>query len=367
MGSVMDININHSPSYQFSELINSMPPIQLLSTDCVMLREYALQMLLKEAKKEMHPLIIDASEYCNTEKLLTHFRNHWKLLIPVSLTGFRFELEDFLNAYRKKIKKGILIVTQANRLPIATQAALMHLVYLQEKKATALKIIFLADSTMDRKLKIFHPEGVQEIELKKTDLGFTQWVIQEIARESYPELEPVPANIVDLVYNFSKGDPNEIRWILNKWYSVEKNVKQENKIKHVKKESIEKLVVLSKVRSSFWNHRAVLCGLMVVALAVGGATHRFRSNKVDHHFLASWHPVQSEKYTVRLLNTTDRLEALHWIAYHPGLSHEQVTSDKKTSDKKHYHVEFGRFANRKEAAHVVQKLQISDAHIERVG
>jgi hypothetical protein len=108
-----------------------MPPIQLLSTDCVMLREYALQMLLKEAKKEMHPLIIDASEYCNTEKLLTHFRNHWKLLIPVSLTGFRFELEDFLNAYRKKIKKGILIVTQANRLPIATQAALMHLVYLQ--------------------------------------------------------------------------------------------------------------------------------------------------------------------------------------------------------------------------------------------
>ena len=359
MGPLMDSKASHSLPHQVSAFIRSMEIIQLLCSDCVMLREYTLQSLLKETSHAINPLIINASDDLSTENLLANFRDHWKLLIPVSTTGFRFQLEDLLNSYRKKVKKGILIVTNANQLPIATQAALMHLLYLQEKKEAVLKIILLGDSTTDKKLKIFRPEGVSEVCLTKIDPEFTQWVVKKIVKESYASCDPVPADIIDLAHNFSKGEPDEMRWIVDKWYSAVEKEKGENT-----REPLNPHPAVSKIRHIFWNQRAVLPVLMVFALVVGGVTHRFPLNKTDDRLFASWHPVQAEKYSIQLLDTTDRLKALHWVAYHPGLSQERVTSDKNASGEAHYHVEFGKFANRKEAESVLEKLKASDAHIK---
>jgi hypothetical protein len=352
---------------QVESFLNSPEPMQVFSSDCLALRDYARQKLLKEYQQDSSPLVIQAHAGFGTEYLLRHLRDHWRLLTPVSEAGFRAELDGFLQVYRRKVQHGLLLVTEADQLPIATQAALMHLAHRQEQQGAALKVVLLASDELGAQLRLFRPEGVAEIRMSTRDPAFTQWVVQQAAKEQYVDEEPVPADIVDLAHSFSKGDPADMRWIVDRWYAAADYAKRDDRGESVDVlEPVPPVMAqLGKSRFSFWNSRqAVMSGFMVLALTVGVATHHLHHQQAQP-LLAS-HQGQKTHYTLQALDATDRMQALQWVAHHPGLQKSHVITDKDTAGKTHYHVEFGRFASKKEASQLMKKLQDKAVHVHRV-
>jgi hypothetical protein len=364
---IADNRAGQSLLCQLNSFMRSSESLTLLTSDCSTLRECALQRVVKESRQDAQPLIINAHTGCSTERLLTHLREHWKLLTPVNMSGFRAELDDFLSCYRKKEGQGVLIVTEAQHLPIATQAALVHLMHLQEQKGPALKIILIASPVLKKKLSIFSPSGVAEIALAREEKAFTQWVVQRIVKENYADCKKLPTDIVELAHTVSKGEPEEMRWIVDKWFSAADNAHREKKEPLIVKESIlqqkktspvESPIPVSQVRSSFWNRRTVMSGLMTLALTAGLATHTLHHRATHKQHFSNWHASLPAKYTIQVLDTGNRMEALQWIAHHPGLANEHVVSEKRGAGMR-YHVEFGKFASNKQAADTLMKLQSS--------
>lgn len=342
--------------------LNSMQALQVFSSDHQMLREWALQQLLDSEAGDRSPLIVNGHADFSTENLLINLRDHWKLLTPVSTTGFRTELDDFLSCYHKKVQQGVLVVTNADQLPIATQAALMHLVHLQTSGKASLKIVLLADLKITQQLRIFSPEGVSDHRLPAINKAFTQWVVQRIVAEQYADCEPLPADIFDLAHSFSYGRPEEMRWVVDKWYATMRNAAQSKRAEKLgsleaKPARINKPAVpLSKVKTGFWNSRVMLSGLAVCALTLGVATHSWREQATTSSpiFASNSH---SQSYRIQVLDTPSRITALQWVAHHPALSDEQVVASKDAKGQAHYHVEFGRFASKKAANKALQQLQ----------
>lgn len=354
--TTLDQEVNQPFLNKFNAFMGSSQVLQLLTTDSSLLQEYTLQALINENSQVATSLIIKGHAEFSAERLLAHLCNHWKLLTPVNTSGFRVGLDDFLNCYRKQIKQGLLIVTEVDQLPLATQAALMHLVYLQEEKGLALKVLLFTNAVARKKLNLFRPDGMSEICLQRDSKVFTRWLVQKIVREHYAKHEKMPADIVELAHNFSHGNPEEIRWIIDKWFSAADSAHKERKTPVVA-DSLEAPVAISKIKSSFWNKHSLMSGLMMLAVSIGLVTHGLNDTKHSHHF-SSWHASEQPQYDIRVLDTTNRMEALQWIAHHPGLADEHVVSDRDRAGTTHYHVAFGKFTSQKEADKMLNAIKV---------
>jgi hypothetical protein len=346
--------------------LSSSEPLCLLASDEPLLKEFALQRLLQEAALNANPLVIQGHPEFSAEQLLIHLQSHWRLLIPVRESGFRVGLVDFLQACRRKMQNGLLIINHADQLPIATQAALIHLLHEQEKNTLVLKVALLADTKMASQLALFHPEGVSQMRLPAEDPLFTQWVVQRAVKEAYPAQEPVPSDIIDLAHSFSKGKPEDMRWIVDRWYAAADYAKRNgpvaawSSLDDVKDNPVSS----GRVRLGIWGHRrAVASGLFALALVVGMGSAHFQHRGVPF----SLNTNDKSTYTLEALNTTDRIQALHWVTEHPDLKDTEVSSDKGEDGKQHYHVNFGRFATKEEASKELQKLPNTQIfHIHQV-
>jgi hypothetical protein len=350
---------------QIESFLRLSEAMRIFSSDCLSLRDFAGRKLL-HGQQDSNPLVIQGHAGFGTKQLLSHLRDHWRLLTPVSELGFRSELDDFLQVYRRQVSHGLLVIHDADQLPIETQAALMHLLYAQEQNGTVLQVALLADNDLSARLQLFRPEGVAETRLSTRDPLFTQWVVAQAAQEQADQ-EPVPADIVDLAHNFSKGNPDDMRWIVDRWYAAADYAKRDDRecILDTAKGVEPAVVQLGKSRFNFWNSRqAAISGFLLVALAVGVATHDMHPTHSSNYRVA--HQVAKTTYTLQALDTLDRLEALHWVAHHPGLQGSHVVSDRDRAGQSHYHVEFGRFATKKEASNALKQLHDDAVHLHHV-
>lgn len=354
-----------SVAQSIESFLQSSEVMRIFSSDCVSMRHFAGHKLL-HGQQDSNPLVIQGHVGFNTQKLLGHLRDHWRLLTPVSVSGFRGELDDFLQVYRRQVSHGLLLIHDANQLPIETQAALIHLLHAQEQNGAVLQIALLADSDLGSRLHLFRPEGVAETRLSSHDPLFTQWVVTQAAQEQAIDGEPVPADIVNLAHHFSKGNPDDMRWIVNRWYAAANYAKRTDResILDTAKVVDPVTIPLSQSRFTFWNSRqAMISGFLLGALVLGLTAYDKHKTNLSHSLTAS---AEKINYSLQALNTPDRMQALHWVAHHPELPSSHVVSGKNGTGQVNYHVEFGQYATKEEASAALKHLHNHSVHMHHL-
>ena len=194
--------------HSLDAFMHSADPMQLLTGSSEVLRQCALQTVMKRYKYDQ-PLLLNASEELTTDRLLTRMREHCRFQIPVHTVSFRSQIKDFLQACQDQVQQGLLIITEAHRLPITTQAALMYLSYLQEKQSISLKVVLICHPVLVGRLGVFSQGKITQTQLADSEQFFLQWMAEQVqkrqvASDQYqPVTEPVLSSSRQLLAQFS--------------------------------------------------------------------------------------------------------------------------------------------------------------------
>lgn len=207
--------------------MHSVESMQLLTGSSEILRQSALQTVMRRYKYD-HPLVLNAGDELTTDRLLTRMREHGRFQIPVQTVSFRSQIKDYLQACQEQVQQGLLIITEAHRLPITTQAALMYLSHLQEKQGVCVKVVLISHPVLVSRLGVFSHGSVREARLSDSEQFFLQWMTEQVQKRQQLESELSAAGPC------SQASTSVIRG---------------------------------------WTHRRIISALAVLALVVGVATH----------------------------------------------------------------------------------------------
>ena len=314
-------------------------PLQLLVCEHEMSRQILLDAWLSSRKAHHHDLVLTAHLTLTPKDFLLLLANHHGMSLPGFSTGFRDSLAAFLTVFKEKKESALLVVRDAHRLPIAILAALMHLAFLQEAGAGEFKILLVGDPVCTKNIKVFRPDGVREITLLKNDVAFTCLQLQGILAQRDTSLEFPPKEVVDLIHWYARGEKSAMESVLDDWYASSEEYDDIKNLKKSIKGRSRSLgqIPINKTMGGLLRKSCTTSFVMMLAITVGVASHVTVNQR-------NALPAESgQYYGLRLMETPDRIQALKWVAHHPGLPKAEVKREKKSAQDSRFHIEYGRY------------------------
>jgi len=206
---------------ELSDFTHDQEPLLIVTGERGMGKTALLSAFYLSGKAPADMLVLKGRESLTPEKLISTLVQEWHLDNTSEQASQSQMLANILQQMGELATTALLVIDNADRIPIATLAAIMYLCVSQKDQSMALQIILFGKPSFKKIIHSLHQPSITFNYLMLTALSLdeTASFVQETMRSMQPLTMPkIEQATIESIYQQSQGIPHEIARLAEEQY-----------------------------------------------------------------------------------------------------------------------------------------------------